>query len=144
MFLGCLNVAARTFSYAGAGHQGYHVKANADVHPLRATTTPLGVPTDSPSREQHEVILEAGDIILIPTDGIEEASGPSGEFFGRDRMFNIVRDNAARPAREIAETLCSAVGEWSVASKHKDDVTVVVVKVLDSASPRAPDADLPT
>lgn len=135
MFLGCLDVAARSFSYAGAGHQGYLLKANRDVRTLRATSMPLGIEKSWSRCDQQVAFLEAGDIILIPTDGIEEAIGPSGEFFGRNRMFDFVRDNAAKPAREIVETLCSAVGEFSDEATLKDDVTAVIVKVLNLPPP---------
>jgi hypothetical protein len=50
--------------------------------------------------------------------------------FGIERVFNLVRENRERPAREIVQALCRAVHEFLQDAPQSDDVTVVV-KVQD-------------
>ena len=131
MFLVSLEVAARSFSYAGAGHQGYVLRANGEVHILESTSTPLGVEEHWTLPPREKIALAAGDIILLPTDGIEEAKDPNNNYFGRDRMFDLIRANATQSAAQIVEVISSAALEFT-AGRQMDDVTAVVVKTLDT------------
>src|SRR3712207_3484581 len=49
---------------------------------MQAVTAPLG-------REQ----LQPGDMLLLYTDGVTEARSPDGEFFGQDRLVDLVTRN---------------------------------------------------
>ena len=129
-FLGRLDVAARSFVYACAGHQGYLLSANGKVHVLKSTSTPLGVEEHWTLRPSQTVALEAGDIILLPTDGIEEAVDPNKNYFGRDRMFEVIRENAEKSAVRIIESLYSAARDFAGGQRQADDMTAVIVKVL--------------
>ena len=131
MFLVSLEVAARSFSYAGAGHQGYVLRANGEVHILESTSTPLGIEEHWTLPPREKIALAAGDIILLPTDGIEEAMAPNNNYFGRDRMLDLIRANATQSAAQIVEVISSAVREFTT-GKQMDDMTAVVVKTLDT------------
>lgn len=131
MFVVSLEVAARSFSYAGAGHQGYVLRANGEVHILESTSTPLGIEEHWTLPPREKIALAAGDIILLPTDGIEEAKDPNNNYFGRDRMFDLIRANATQSAAQIVEVISSAALEFT-AGRQMDDVTAVVVKTLDT------------
>ena len=62
------------------------------------------------------------------TDGLTEASAPSGQLFGLERMFQVVKTNRQKSAAEIVDALYAAVEEYRGSSRREDDVTVVVVK----------------
>jgi PAS domain S-box-containing protein len=126
-----LDVATRSFSYAGAGHQGYVLKANGEIHILESTSTPLGIEEHWTLHPGQKRVLAAGDIILLPTDGMEEAMDPSNNYFGRDRIFDLIRANATQSAAQIIEVIYSAVREFT-AGRQMDDITAVVVKTLDT------------
>ncbi len=113
-----------------SGHQGYLLRANGKVHVFKSTSTPLGVEEHWTLRSSPEVALEAGDIILLPTDGIEEAVDHNRYYFGRDRMFDVIRENAEKSAVRIIESLYSAVRDFAGGQRQADDITAVVVKVL--------------
>jgi PAS domain S-box-containing protein len=130
MLLISIDVAARSFKYAGAGHQGYVLKANGVVRVLKSTSTPLGIEEHWTLRHQKKIPLAAGDMLLLPTDGIEEATDPNGNHFGRQRMCDLIRDNAAQSAVRIVDVIYSAVREFT-AGRQMDDITAVVVKTLD-------------
>jgi PAS domain S-box-containing protein len=132
MLLVSLDVVARSFGYAGAGHQGYVMSANGEVHILESTNTPLGIEEHWTLPSQGEKLaLATGDIILLLTDGIEEAMAPNGNCFGRYRIFDLIRANATQPAARIVEVLYSAARAFT-AGRQRDDMTAVVVKTLDT------------
>lgn len=72
--------------------------------------------------------LEAGQIVLIGTDGIWETRREGGEFFGKERVRGILRANAQLSAQDILNALLHEVTAFRGTEPAADDVTAVVVK----------------
>jgi phosphoserine phosphatase RsbU/P len=70
-----------------------------------------------------------GQIILIGTDGIWEAESPSGEMFGREPIYEIVRGHRDARAKEILDLILDRLYHFQEGKDLADDVTLVVVKV---------------
>jgi phosphoserine phosphatase RsbU/P len=132
LFLGKIDPAARSFCYASAGHPtGYLLAPDGKVKTLlKRTAVPLGINPNAKYTDEVQVPLESGDILLLLTDGIEEATGPDESFFGIERTLEVVRKNREKPPREILEGLYRAVREFSQDAPQLDDVTAIVIKVL--------------
>ena len=75
-------------------------------------------------------LLEPGDVLVLYTDGATEASSPSGEEWGRERLAQAVKENYDKPAREIIASLQLAVLEWTDNVGSNDDVTFFIIKAL--------------
>jgi sigma-B regulation protein RsbU (phosphoserine phosphatase) len=94
-FCGTLDVATGALVYSCAGHNPPRVLRTRDqtiVSLDGAKSLPLGL-LDEPSMHAEEtVLLMPGDIALFYTDGITEARSPTGEFFGEDRLDQILRE----------------------------------------------------
>jgi sigma-B regulation protein RsbU (phosphoserine phosphatase) len=133
MFLGRLDVEARSFVHAGAGHPGYHFLANGEVNVLEPTGLPLGVEDVSAVASSPAIRLQAGDIILLPTDGIEEAQNRNGGLFGRQPMFDVIRDNQEKSAVQMVEALIAAVRQYTGKEQQQDDITAVVIRALQAS-----------
>jgi sigma-B regulation protein RsbU (phosphoserine phosphatase) len=90
---------------------------------------PLGMLPDYTFEEsQHE--LKEGQVIVIATDGIWEATNTEGEMFGKDTLREIIRAHARAPAREILMTITNAVEQFRHPLTQEDDVTLMVIKVV--------------
>jgi len=76
---------------------------------LKRTGIPLGMKADTQFESTPEIVLSAGDLILLLTDGIEEASAPDGTLFGLARILDTVRSNRSRPAQQIVQALYETV-----------------------------------
>jgi sigma-B regulation protein RsbU (phosphoserine phosphatase) len=74
--------------------------------------------------------IAPGQIIVITTDGIWEARGPDDEMFGKDRLYEIIRQNASATANEIQHAIFEALKRFRKNTKLEDDMTLVVVKVI--------------
>jgi sigma-B regulation protein RsbU (phosphoserine phosphatase) len=68
--------------------------------------------------------LEAGDRLLLYTDGITEASNARREEFGLERLRELLQKGAALATAEAAELILFTVREW--AASQEDDLTVLV------------------
>ena len=97
---------------------------------LKRTGIPLGMKTSSVYATAPPIRLEPGELLLLLTDGIEEASAPSGELFGTERALDVVRAHRDKPARAIVESLYNATREFARSAAQLDDITAIVVKGL--------------
>ncbi len=68
--------------------------------------------------------LEAGDRLLLYTDGVLEATDASGKFFGKDSLSNLLRQTSGLTPSEVADRIITSVGQWAVS--QDDDLTVLV------------------
>jgi len=127
-----LDPCGRSFVYASAGHlTGYVLDASGAVkRTLASTGMPLGIDPGREFPSSGLVALEAGDLILLFTDGAVEARAPDDSEFGVQRVLDIVRVYRRDPARYILHNLYHAVRAFSQETPQRDDITAVVVKVL--------------
>ena len=88
-----------------------------------------GSSTTSEFASSPEIRLEAGDLLLLLTDGAAEAQNPDGAFFETERVLRVVAKERHRSAAQIVESLRAAVVEFARDSPQADDITVVVCKV---------------
>jgi len=73
--------------------------------------------------------IGAGDLLVLYTDGITEATGEdSDEEYGQERLAQAVRAARHLDPLAIVDRVFSDVEEFSAASPPKDDQTLVVVK----------------
>ncbi len=132
LFLGCLDPRTRSLIYASAGHPpGYILNAEGAVKAtLKRTGIPLGMRADFVFPSAAEIVLAPGDILVLLTDGIEEATSPDEALFGIERVFDIVRSSRSEPALVIVQKLYEAVRAFAHHAPQVDDITAIVVKVL--------------
>lgn len=76
--------------------------------------------------EQGSVAVAPGDVLVVFSDGIVEASGEGEEEFGEERLAEILRRNHAAGAEEIRRLILSAVRTFIGGAPLRDDLTFVV------------------
>jgi phosphoserine phosphatase RsbU/P len=131
LFLARLNVAERSLEHASAGHHPPGLVldgAGVLKAELYSTGPPLGILAEVELPVEGPLRLEEGDVVLLLTDGVVEARSARGEWFGKDRVVGIVRDQAGAGAKQIVEAVFRAVQEFIKDRPQADDVTVVAVK----------------
>ena len=81
--------------------------------------------------EQKSTILEIGDILVLYTDGIIEAENPDGEFFALERLTKLILESADSHPQQIIDTVMEQVRIFTGLRHFNDDITLVVMKVLN-------------
>lgn len=119
-----------TLTYCSAGHPAWVVRRDGGHSAFKYDSIPLGLMTETQYETDGTVSLNSGDVVVLMTDGIWETENTMGEFFGRDRVFEIVHRNRHRSASEIIECIVGAVRDFSRPAVLRDDVTIVLVKRL--------------
>jgi serine phosphatase RsbU (regulator of sigma subunit) len=72
--------------------------------------------------------LEPGDILVYYTDGLTEAENNRREPFGEDRLVEVVRATANRPASDILQAITTALERFMGDEPPFDDTTLVVIR----------------
>jgi sigma-B regulation protein RsbU (phosphoserine phosphatase) len=88
---------------------------------------PLGLIAGT-SYSQTAVQLEAGDLLLLYTDGISEATNESGAQLGLERLLSIAGNLPVDSAIAAGKAIVAAVGRFSGGAPPADDQTVVVLQ----------------
>ncbi|MCI0609624.1 MAG: SpoIIE family protein phosphatase [Anaerolineae bacterium] len=130
IFFGKYDPSTRTLSYANAGHNSaylYRLAANQEIW-LRPTGPAIGVMEEFTIRTEA-IRLEPGDILLLYTDGITEATNHQGAFWDEDRLANIVSQNANSSAEQLIQKILQALKDHTDGSPLADDVTLLIAKV---------------
>ena len=89
---------------------------------------PLGTMEKFPY-EIKDTTLNAGDTILLMSDGLPELENSKGEMYGYKRIRNGFEDVAEKPPEEIVSFLKNEGAGWVNNADPDDDVTFVVIKV---------------
>jgi sigma-B regulation protein RsbU (phosphoserine phosphatase) len=72
--------------------------------------------------------MDKGDIMLLYTDGINEAQNSNGELYGEQRLKELMKKYNHLPVRDIAYNILGEINTYSANSKYNDDMTIVVIK----------------
>ena len=130
-FLALLSRRENRMRYCNAGHNPPLLERGGEQELLGATGLPLAM-IESATYEQDEHSFGPGDTLVLYSDGIPEAPLKL-DFYGDERLRAFVHERAARsrPA-ELGKALLEDVGRFAGEGLSTDDVTLVVVRRLES------------
>ncbi|WP_320171852.1 SpoIIE family protein phosphatase [Maridesulfovibrio sp.] len=125
------------FRWVRAGHEPALIfdPARNDFIRLEGEGIVLGAFEDSEYLENCCAELEDGQILVLGTDGIWEASDKDGELFGKERLWKVIDLKKNSSAQSIVSGIFAAVQDFTGRSKQEDDLTVVVIKKENNNTP---------
>jgi len=115
--------------YVNAGHNPpIHLNyATNSMEVLDATGPVLG-PAPDQDYNTDSLYLDKNDLMVLYTDGIVEAANGKFEFYGEDRLKEVILNSKNFSAKEICAHIIEDVQKFAIRGKYSDDKTVVVVK----------------
>jgi serine phosphatase RsbU (regulator of sigma subunit)/HD-like signal output (HDOD) protein len=152
VFLAVLAADGSGFSYASAGHNPpLLLRADGRAEWLKPAGTPVGM-LPGMAYPVQDVLLHAGDRVVIYTDGVTEALDATENEFAETGLESVVREGScAAPAAGTVEAVIAAVRDHVAGSTDPDagqdllgapgprgavdvgdDLTLVVVRRLDA------------
>jgi sigma-B regulation protein RsbU (phosphoserine phosphatase) len=142
LFLVEIDPEQRRLRWVRAGHEPailFH-PATETFENLGGPGLALGIDAAQLYTAQSKNSLCDGQVILLGTDGLWEVRNPSGEMFGKDRLFSLLRRHARRPAKDITHSVLEHLKDFQGTSEFEDDATLVVVKLALDHPPQPTDA----
>ncbi len=116
-------------TFVNAGHMPPLLVAAADgsIVELRTQGMAMGI-LPNVEFEERRTLLEAGDTIILYTDGVTDAWDGEKQMFGRERLARIAMAERKLPATELARTIDEQVQAFAGAAAQYDDFTLLVVR----------------
>lgn len=128
VFVGQYHPTQKTLVYANAGHSPViYYPAGGKAQVLTANSTALGIVPQSDATDLR-LAFHPGDVLVIGTDGLNEARDGEDRMFGYYGLKNTVEATAHLPAHAIVAALFEAVDRHSSVDTARDDQTLVVLK----------------
>jgi serine phosphatase RsbU (regulator of sigma subunit) len=126
-----VDMGKNTVSYAGSAHPPLlHCRAKTGkAIEYEENGLMLGPFSDS-TYSATTFSFERGDRIILFTDGIIEATDPSGNQFGMDRLKKILESRHDLSANRLADALLYGLSDWSehaIGMGQTDDLTVLAI-----------------
>jgi len=113
---------------AGQGPLVLYRRAHDRFELPDTTTQPFGLLDLGPIEAPPPTELEPGDIYAVLSDGIFEATDPSGEEFGLERVQRVLREHRQETAEGILDQLRQAEAAFSQGAPAADDRTILLIK----------------
>lgn len=130
VFYGVLNPQSGEMVFSNAGHCPMYLlrqDATKKVERWKAQGIPLGIELNHEWQE-NRIHLNPGDMFILYTDGIIEAEGPSGEFFGEKNLLNCLMSSKTGSASETAERILQTLNKFMGKRSKQDDIALIAVK----------------
>ncbi len=128
-----IHVADNRLTMANAGHNfPYRHDGRTGVLTRLDTLSgfPLGLDAGS-SYEEFQVSFQRGDSLICYTDGIIECEDHAGEFFGYERLENLLRSHCPAEPSFLGALLHDQACAFTGTTDFQDDVTLLIAAHVD-------------
>src|ERR1700729_1427676 len=113
---------------ANAGQEQPFLFHNGKCERIMLEGFPLGMLEES-VYDHRSYILNEGDVVVFHSDGIGDSQNPALDFFGHERLAQIITTYHMQNADTIADHILEAVDSFTGGAHPFDDRTLVVLKV---------------
>jgi sigma-B regulation protein RsbU (phosphoserine phosphatase) len=122
------DLAARSVTCASAGHHAaIRIMPGETPRPVFTSCGRVLGLMPAEAIVGETLALEAGETLVLFTDGVSEAFDVNQELFGEERLLEHLQDFPGRTARETTTSVLEAVRRHATGAKQSDDITVVSV-----------------
>lgn len=108
-----------------------------EINPEPRRPWPVGVPLGlfaCADYDKTAVKLQAGDLVLLYSDGVTESTNPAGDELGPDGLMNLVRQIDCVSAEDLGVQLTSALRGFRGGAEADDDETIIVLERVSTDS----------
>jgi len=124
-----LSLESGEFIYSNAGHNRpllFRSRGGA-LEQLPKGGTALGI-LDDLELEDHSLLIRPGDSLVLYTDGVTDAMSPDGEFFGEERLAELIQQHGRDSIHKMLENLDDALIDFRRGLTQFDDITLVAIR----------------
>lgn len=131
VFYAVVDAQTRRLCYTRAGHERPLLQRSETISPLAGNGTVLGILNlEDLYLEEHTIELQAGDRLVLFTDGILDTSSPGDEFYGIDRFSQLLKQRKSQSGEQVCSQLFAALDAFQQTSPQYDDRTLLILDVL--------------
>jgi sigma-B regulation protein RsbU (phosphoserine phosphatase) len=129
LFYSVLDNAQNTLTFVNAGHNPPLLlrKKNGDIIRLSTGGVVLGAMKGLKMNEKT-IDLQAGDLLVLYTDGITEAINQQEDQFGEGRLIELLKENQELSSGDLKNLIIDQVYDFASRTPQADDITLMVLK----------------
>lgn len=122
-----ISANSNQIKFANAGHLPPLILSDAGIKELEKGDAALGIIANASFRN-FNLQLNENEIFIAYSDGITEAISDIGEFFGKEKLFSILKGNSKLSAVELGRKIINSVDQFRGKAKISDDLSMVILK----------------
>lgn len=132
-FYAVLDPVRRTLTYSRAGHNPPRLARGGEVIPLNGVgALPLGI-EDGQTYEESTMELTSGDLLMLFTDGVVEATAPdsgplAGAQFGTRRLDEVLLATRGCEPEDALSRIREALAAFTESAPPADDQTLIAMQ----------------
>ena len=128
VFLAILNVSNGQLQYCNAGHNPPYIKrSSGSLEQLDALHGPVLGAIPGVEYKMDEAVLEAGDMLLMFTDGVTEAMNEREEEYTEKRLENLLSQSQAQIPNELTVEILEDIRSHKGRAEQSDDITLLAI-----------------
>jgi len=129
-FLAEFDASTRDLTYINAGHNTPILRRSVGtIERLDRGGLPLGIDAQA-AYQTGAVKLQAGDWLVIFTDGVVEAVNEHGAEYGEQRLLNVLQTGTSATPEELLRRIISDLDTFVGETPQHDDITCMLLKAL--------------
>jgi len=126
----CVLEPSGRIEYCNAGHNPpILLRASGEFEMLADGGLALGLLTGRPYRG-GTAQAGPGDLLMLFSDGVTEATDPDDNEYGTDRLVALLRDVHGQSAEDVVKRVGASLQAWAAGAPPADDVTMIVARFL--------------
>lgn len=127
-WIGVLNVISGVVDFVNAGHCRPLVRRKGGACEYDTTFSGMMLAgMEDITYRQGRLMLEKGDLLLLYTDGVTEATNAEEELYGEERLLRAVEDAGNILPEELLGVLWKAVDDFQSGLSQSDDITMLAI-----------------
>ena len=129
-FYGLYNIRSKILRFTNAGQTPPLLlrPSTCCCSSLSNANLPIGL-FDDVQFENAEIQLQTGELLVLYTDGINEAENTDGMMFGTERLVDVILKCNVRSPKELLNDIVKQVTLFTQGQEQKDDITLLIVQV---------------
>lgn len=123
VFVGIYNSNSHIFTYANGGHNTPYLMSDTLTRLDGASGLTVGI-FEEEDYDEATAVLKDGDTVFLYTDGVNEAVNAKNEFFGINRLEDILKKEKNEKCVDI---VLDEVRNFAKGTQQSDDITMLAL-----------------
>ncbi len=129
VFYAIYNIKTGNIQYCNGGHNSpYILRADGTIEQLPVSPNGIVGVVEGLEFKGAETHLDAGDTIIMYTDGVNEAINSQEEEYGDARMEETLKSLNGKTCREVIDGQLASVKAFAGEAEQSDDITIMAVR----------------
>ncbi|MEW6708631.1 MAG: SpoIIE family protein phosphatase [Candidatus Riflebacteria bacterium] len=132
MLFALLNIKDHSISFLNAGHNWpLIIRKNGALEEVKLSGLPMGIRRNRGERLRVDLKLDLKDMVFVYTDALIEGASNTGEFFGHERLQDLLQNQSGKKPEELILLAENAWKKHLAGTKQEDDLTMLALQRLE-------------